>query len=187
MKPWFMLVIGLLAGAFASGQEADPAQESPNPPPAANPAEQVKELIVHLDDKNPVMRYQAARSLLLMGPDAKDAVPKLIEKLSKDQDEPARAAYAEALGIIGPVSKEVIPALIDGLEDEASYVRYSAATALARFGDKAKPAVPALVKKFQASEGSDREVLASTFGKIGPAAAEALPALEESLGNRRSV
>ena len=75
----------------------------------SSPKASVAELITQLDDKNPVARYQAARSLILMGPAAKEAVPKLIEKLEKDKDEPARAAYAEALGIIGPVSKEVIP------------------------------------------------------------------------------
>ncbi len=176
MKLGILSIVGLIGvGHGVVVAAAQPAEKTR--------AQEVQELIGQLDDKNPVSRYQAARSIILMGAEAKTAIPKLIEKLQSDKDQPARAAYAEALGIIGPETKAVLPALIKAFDDESGYVRYSAATALARFGPKAKPAVPALVAKFQTSTGTDREILAGTFGKIGTAASVAIPVLENALSD----
>ena len=58
----------------------------------------------------------AAAELGQIGPEAKAAVPALIDAL-KDKDDGVRTAAAWALGRIGPVAKEALPALLDAESD----------------------------------------------------------------------
>ena len=73
------------------------------------------------ENKNPNVRFRAARILGLFGPVSKDAVPILIKNL-KDDDVELRCNIVEALGLIGPEpgvipypigsSKARLPALV---------------------------------------------------------------------------
>ena len=85
-------------------------------------------------------RCSVAEALGLIGPDAKDAVPALVEakeavplivrSLKDDYDPNVRVAAAEALGEIGSEATEAVSALVEALEDYDSEVGQRAAKAL---------------------------------------------------------
>ena len=119
-------------------------------------------------------RCSVAEALGLIGPDAKDAVPALVEALKdnndgvrryeetwlhpKKEDGPSRLrrSIVEALGRIGPEAKEAVPLIVRSLKDDYDpNVRVAAVEALGEIGSEATEAVPALV---EALEDYDSEV-----------------------------
>src|SRR5260370_28166803 len=63
-----------------------------------------------LRDANVVARCTAARALGQMGPQARDALPALLQAL-QDRDPLVRDAVAEAIGCVGPDSQDPVLAL----------------------------------------------------------------------------
>ncbi|WP_439621411.1 HEAT repeat domain-containing protein [Gemmata sp.] len=104
-------------------------------------------------------RYQAAKAIKEIGPDAKAAVPLLVPLLKTSTPE-EREMVAFAVGAVGPAAKDAVPALTDLLKDQPSYVKYAAAVALGQIGPDAKAALPALTPLV---EGRD------DFNRIGAA------------------
>ncbi len=84
--------------------------------------------------------YWALLVLQTIGPDAKEAVPAIIEVL-KEPDEPwQRMEAAITLGKIGPASASAVPQLVELLDDPEKGVTHAAVYALAMIGPAAKPA-----------------------------------------------
>jgi len=170
----------------------------------AQPKEVVAELVQGLaDDRSsssskPANPFSGAYGLAWVGgPDAKEAVPALIQLLRHENKHPRNQA-AIALGMIGTESREAVPALIETTQDFGTpdmtfkYARASAAFALGSIGPESKSAVPALVRmlKGEAPPGPDipdpnweyhRACAAFALGRIGPGAGEAVPALIAAL------
>src|SRR5262245_33912628 len=94
----------------------------------------VPSLLDTLKDKDPKMRYYAAKELGHFGAQAKDAVPALTEAL-KDEDKNVRMGAAYALAEIGPDAKTAIPALGEAAKDKEEVVRKAADYALKRLQD----------------------------------------------------
>jgi HEAT repeat protein len=65
-------------------------------------------------------RDAAARGLVHFGPDAKEAVPDLIDMV-KTAYHSGKIAAAEALGAIGPEAKEAIPSLLQMAEEDIEF------------------------------------------------------------------
>jgi HEAT repeat protein len=97
-----------------------------------------------LHDPSPAVQAQGAYGLSLLGPEARDAVPALIEALTKESI--VRQNAALALGHIGPDAKDAVPALIVALGDSEWAVRRQAALALGGIGPEARAAIPELEK-----------------------------------------
>jgi HEAT repeat protein len=76
------------------------------------------------------LRFHAATALGRIGPDAKEAVPGLVDLLKDKKLGPARRVAAEALGAIGPDAKNAVPALKDAASD--GEISDAAAKALSR-------------------------------------------------------
>jgi HEAT repeat protein len=76
-----------------------------------------------------LVREHAAEALGDIGPEAKEAVPPLIEVL-KDKEPRVRRDAARSLGQIGPAAKVAAPQLAALLKDEDANVREAAARAL---------------------------------------------------------
>jgi HEAT repeat protein len=82
---------------------------------------------------------EALQSLIVAGPDAAEATPRLASAL-EDRDPEIRVFSALALGGIGPEARPAVPALEARLKDEDADVRAAAAEALKsiRDGETAK-------------------------------------------------
>lgn len=102
-------------------------------------------------------------------------VPRLIEKLSKDEKAGQRKAAAKALGEMGAKAQLAVPALVKALNDAESSVRDEAERALTKIGE---PAVVALLPGLKDPDEFVRLRIVSVLGGIGPEAKLALPALE---------
>jgi len=88
----------------------------------------------------------AAIALGNLGPEAKAAVPALVERLRKDDVDGVRANCAVALGRIHSEPQLAVPALVESfLKEKLNDVRGVALMALLPFGPLgAKTAIPAL-------------------------------------------
>ncbi len=71
----------------------------------------VPALVQALSHHDPLVRREAAKVLMRMGPDARDAAPELT-RLLDDEDEMVRKYAAKALGGIGPDAAVAVPALM---------------------------------------------------------------------------
>ena len=118
--------------------------------------------ILRLQSKNMGLRRHAAEVLAGIGPEAKAAVPALIQALRGGNSQISKTFYptvhcnaADSLVQIGSQAKEVVPDLIQALNDPDESVRYYVAEVLGRIEPKDKSAVPALT---QALNDPDRAV-----------------------------
>ena len=91
----------------------------------------VNKQIENLKSKDHLIRFNSAKILGEIGPEATDAVPSLIQAL-RDKHAYVRSHAAKALGNIDPDSKEVICGLIRVSEDWHPYVRENATRALSK-------------------------------------------------------
>ena len=81
-----------------------------------------------VSDENAFVREAAARALGEFGPDAKTAVPALVERLKDDRN--VRWRTVLTLGKIGPAAIAAFQPLIETLKDQDRNVRWAAAEAL---------------------------------------------------------
>jgi HEAT repeat protein len=103
-------------------------------------------------------------------------VPRLIEKLKKDEQARNRRAAARDLALLGPRAKKAVSALIEALKDTESSVRDESENALRKIGEPAVDELVAALK--QDKDEFVRLRLVNIIGAIGPDARSALPALE---------
>jgi len=167
----------------------------------AKPA--VPELVRILKESNTPRRASfAAWALGAIGPAAAEAVPALIDGLSKKYTRPEKiykAFYVKgfiswALGKIGPEAKEAVPALADVLENGDiklkgwgygnSITKRAAAWALSRMGSEAEKAMPALLNALEKKHGGEHTHSSETLARIGK---PALPGVIKLLSSRYST
>src|SRR5262249_51450639 len=89
------------------------------------------------EDKDLNMRYWAAEALGQFGPQAKEAVPDLVEAL-KDEDKTVRMGAGYALAEIGADAADAVPALQEAARGPEKEVRDAAQYALKRIRQKGK-------------------------------------------------
>src|SRR5262249_43023123 len=157
-----------------------------------------------LKDKDWEVRSQAAQGLRYIGPEAKPAVPALIELFqdrhlcdtavdSIEAIGPAagpdfikslrppktlnRVFYRRALFKVDPHQEAGVRTLISSLRDSEAEVRSQAAWGLLRMEKRAVPAVAPLTGALQDEDREVRENSARALCSIGPQAKEAIPAL----------
>jgi HEAT repeat protein len=99
----------------------------------------VELLKFQLRDKQLILRYRAITALGAIGPEARTAIPELLEQLGDRETWELRQAAATALGVVanqgtaGP-RQEVMPPLYSRLQDPAMQVRIAAVQALTFLG-----------------------------------------------------
>jgi HEAT repeat protein len=164
-----------------------------------------------MKDHDGKVRLGALAALEQIGPEAKAAVPALVDAM-KDHDGKVRLGALAALEKIGPEAKAAVPALVDAMKERNPEQRYLAVKVLGRMGPEAKDALPALAN---ASKDGDAKVRDAAIGalaaavtmqgltellkdkdpairsgaaralrRIGPKAKEAVPALTELLKDK---
>jgi HEAT repeat protein len=104
-----------------------------------DPDPRLQKLIRRLKSPHDVKRIHAGLLLGRMGPEAKEAVPALLELLH-EQSAPNRKLAAWTLGYIGQRAVEAIPALRVALRDSNEGVRKMAREALDKINPSGTPA-----------------------------------------------
>lgn len=89
----------------------------------------------------PDIREEAAKTLVLYGPAAQDALPHLLDLLY-DNKHSIRAAAATALAAVGSQTPETLAHVASLLRDPNPYVVYQAAKAVETFGAQGEEAIP---------------------------------------------
>jgi HEAT repeat protein len=140
---------------------------------AAN-AEEIKELLDKLKDKDATVRRNAADALGQAGDKA--AVPALTKALG-DDDFFVRRFAAQALGKIGPDAKDAVPMLAKLVKDEHKEVAEAAADALGKIGGTGalKPLIEAVGDKGGSAFARRRAI--QSLAAMGPEAKSAVSAL----------
>jgi HEAT repeat protein len=123
--------------------------------------------------------------LKALGPDAKSAIPELLEVARRDNDHFERSAAVNTVGMIGADDPGLVQALLPLLKDADTVVADAAALSIPPFGPSASHAVPTLVELIRANRPGKpfNPVMAFTF--MGPAGSEAAPALLSALKDQQ--
>jgi HEAT repeat protein len=131
----------------------------------------------------------AARAMELLGqigPEAKDAVGTLVERLTHAQWV-LRLGAAHALGRIGPSAAAALPALAKAADDDNAMVRAAAALAACRIRPE-RSAVAALGKQLAAKlDPNVWSYAARGLGGLGEAGQPAVPVLKTALTERNEL
>lgn len=132
--------------------------------------------------KDPIfdIRKDAAWALGEIGPEAKEAIPHLVEAL-QDEFEFVRREAIESLSKIGANPAEIVPAFIKALKDQDWIVRREGAESLGKLGFRAKEAIPSLILVLKDPNENCRSSAKVALSKIGTASKEAIPGLVEAL------
>jgi HEAT repeat protein len=130
--------------------------------------EAVPQLVGLLRYEDPVVRWNAARTLGKIGIPALIAVPDLIEVMGEDTEPLVREHCAEALGDIGPEAFESVPALAKALRDPAPKVRRDAARSLGLIGPPAKAVLEDVRTLMKDPEPLVREAATTAARRIDP-------------------
>ncbi len=143
-------------------------------------AESVSSLAKALGNPDGYVRAFAAWSLGNLGPDAREAVPALVEALVPDD---TANVVAAALARIGPAAAEAVPALVADLRGPDSGRRWRAARTLGRIGPLAESAVAELMAALRDPNEAVRAHAARALGRIGPGAKPAAADLQRATGD----
>ncbi len=121
-------------------------------------------------------RWNAARAIGKVGPQAASAVPALLVAL-QDPAATIREHAAEALGDIGPPAAEAVQGLASVLDDPAPRVRRDAVRSLGQIGQPARTIVAQIQTLLKDKEDIVRNAARDTLQAIAP---ETLPAKSEA-------
>ena len=124
-----------------------------------------------LEDPNPITRTAAIKAIGEMGPEAKQAIPVLIETIreTKNRDKNILLSCNYALLKMG---KEIVPYMISLLKDDDWEMRGGSAWILGKVGPDAKDAVPALTESLHDTNAVVRRKAAESLKKIQGAESE---------------
>jgi HEAT repeat protein len=113
-----------------------------------------------------------------LGPDARQAIPRLIECLSPSENSDPASSVLQSIG-----EAAVLP-LIEVLKDPSSPGRMNAALTLGSIKGGYSLSVPALIGGLQDPDALFRKVAVEALGALGPSASDAVPALAAALWDR---
>ena len=138
--------------------------------------------LVKAHNANPQHAASAAMALGFMGPEAKAAVPALIDALNSRHEKVVTAA-AGALGAIGVASQAAVGELQKLLAATHPGIRAYAARALGEIGPASGSAAGDLAKALRDQNEDVRREAADALGRIGPGAKAILPDLVTALND----
>ncbi len=129
-------------------------------------------------------REEAVRSLGIIGPEARGAVPALAQALR----DPNHQVCYDAANAMARIGKDSVPALVEALGIADPHRRHSIIHALAQIGPEAEAAVPALIQQLQDPDPNIREAIAYALPRIGtPGLLELIDVIEHGQGRAREV
>lgn len=129
--------------------------------------------LLKTNNEDKVIRVAIFKAFEIMGPQAKEAVPVLIEAL-RDRERAVTFAASTALSKIGELA---ISQLIDSAKNEDQEIRLAAVTGLGALGAKSKPSIEALARALKDEQLIIRQAATDYIGLVGPGAKIAIPEL----------
>lgn len=138
--------------------------------------EVVPQLIALLDSENIYVIAGATEALHSLGPEAKEAVGPIVERLPNSTGD-RRWGLIYAITGIGPDAAPAVEHLVPLLSNEDFQLQIIVCKALAAIGPASKPAVPTLVPMLETGVGSVKSHVALALGSIGPVEEYDIPAL----------
>lgn len=120
-------------------------------------------------DPQPQVRRSAALTICLLGTEARDVVPALIEAFADADLDTRRPFLMNALLCTREHALPALPLMREFLDDEDFHTQYWACRVLAALGPHAAPAAPRLVELVGDGVTSVRRNAALALGQIGPA------------------
>lgn len=145
-------------------------------------------LITQLHDEDTTEQILAAQWLAKLGPDAKPALPSLIDLALRGPDQEVSAAAATAIRMLNlQVARDVVAGYLPALWDADPAVRRKACVVLGSLGPVAKPAVASLITMLDDTDELVREHAVGALGTIGIPQTEIVAALTKALRDSASV
>lgn len=136
-----------------------------------------------LQDRDPFVRWAAARTLGRLAPIVPEAaLPRLVAML-KDPDLDLRIAAASTLGYFGPEGGPAEPALTASVNRGDTEIRVAALQALSGIGLASAPAIPEALKALDHNDSRVRRAAAvflGAFGRVDPHDKAATDAVESA-------
>jgi hypothetical protein len=126
-----------------------------------------------LEDSNPSTRFSAINAVGKIGPEAREAIPALIETIRQTRNHDKRILLACNYALLA-MGKEIVPNMISLLKDDEWEMRRGAAWILGKLGPEAKDAVPALTEALSDSNPAVRTKAAEALKKIKGGNAESV-------------
>jgi HEAT repeat protein len=143
-------------------------------------------LIKLLDDEEILIRKAAVKTLSVIGPGAKLAVPALAKKLSTETDVALRNEILEAFRSLGPSAADAAPELSKLLRNKDEGFRRDVLTTIAELGPTAKVSVTELIRLIGSDvDDRDRLLAIKALGMLGTAAKSAIAPLLTELRERK--
>ncbi len=139
-------------GKVVTGSTGLPSMMGGNyQPPTEVGGKLLRDWIIDLRSADPSLREQAIRAIASFGPNAREAIPQLVDRMT-DRDSSPRMRAVLAIKYMDYYDKD-IPKVVDGLakrvsEDPQAAIRYEALMALGRFNfqEGGRTALPAVLK-----------------------------------------
>ena len=98
-----------------------------------------------LKDNNPIAKYAAIQAIGEIGPEAREAIPILIQTIRETRNRDRRALFACNKALLA-MGKETVPSMVALLKDDDWEMRRGSAWMLGKLGPEAQDAVPALAE-----------------------------------------
>jgi len=145
-------------------------------------------LIEQLKDEDTTARILAAQWLAKLGPDAKGALPALVDLALHDPNQDTSAAAATAIRTLDlQAARDVAAGYLPALWEADPQVRRKACVVLGSLGPVAKPAVASLVTMLDDTDELVRERAVGALGTIGIPQADIAAALIKAMHDPASV
>jgi len=124
------------------------------------------------------LQENAITLLGYMGPNAREAVPTLVEAMGSKGVSCRRKAI-ETLGLIGPDAQAAVPALQGALQEDDPWVRLNAVVALARISPREESHVLAVARFLKDPDAPIRIAAVRALGDLGARASSTIPDLRQ--------
>ena len=173
----YVAKVSLDAGPYLGIAEGENAITIKNPS-----IETLQRYIKELDSEASDAKADAARQISTYGPDATNAVPKLIA-LTSDGDAQVRSAACGALGSIRHETDAVVNALLSSIKDQDPTVRSAACRGLPSMREHGDKILPEAIKALSDTDPTVRRDAVYLVYAVGRKDATAVTALRSALEN----
>lgn len=144
-----------------------------------------KQRIVKFNPTPPAenLHFAAATAFAVLGAEASDAVPELINIYKQNISESSQYHTVLALSMIGPPSNAAVPTLVESMSASNAEMRLCIVSALARIHPKPELVVPVLINNLNDPLPLNRQAIVHLLGDFGTNAKQATSDITKMLND----